>query len=496
MIAPGRVAHNPCGVGHTFGGEDVMTRRHSGRSTRTARKTGTVGCALIALTAALALYLSASTPTALAATCAGSTIDFVAHEDDSILFHDPQIPREIAAGRCVRTVFLTAGDAGLGSSYWLGREAGVRAAYAEMMNVSNTWSKSDAGVAGHPIPLFASTATPRVSLAFMRLPDGNKDGSGFSATGNRSLQKLWLGSVPSLTALDGTSSYTRSDLISVLRTLMISAGADRVLTQDFVGPFGDSDHSDHHATAYFTRTASRQYTTPHLLVGFQDYGIMNLPENLSSSDSQAKEATWFAYAPDDPNVCQTESSCQASVNVADWWHREYTAGAEFSGFSPTSGQPGTTVTLAGSGFTGATGVSFNGLPASFTVISDTSITARVPAGATTGFVTVTTTFGPAGSPSPFTVLGTAGSNVAAAAALTASSENTSTNQLASKTVDGFTDGAGTGDFTHEWATVGQKAGAWLNLQWSSPQTLGSITLFDRPNSSDQITGGTISFSDG
>jgi hypothetical protein len=65
-----------------------------------------------------------------------------------------------------------------------------------------------------------------------------------------------------------------------------------------------------------------------------------------------------------------------------------------------------------------------------------------------------------------------------------------------KAVDGFTDGNPLGSYMHEWATVGQKAGAWLNLQWSSPQTLGSITLFDRPNTNDQITGGTISFSDG
>jgi hypothetical protein len=147
-------------------------------------------------------------------------------------------------------------------------------------------------------------------------------------------------------------------------------------------------------------------------------------------------------------------------------------------------------------FTGASAVSFNSVAASFTVVSDTSITATVPAGSVTGAVTVTTTQGPATSPRPFTVLGTAGSNVAGAATVTALSENTSTGQLAVKAVDGYTDGASSGDYMDEWAKVGQKAGAWLNLQWSSPQTLGSITLFDRPNSNDQITGGTITFSDG
>ena len=309
----------------------------------------------------------------------------VAHEDDSILFQDPEISREIAAGRCVQTVFVTAGDAGDGSSYWLAREAGARAAYAELMSVPDSWTQTDAGVAGHPIPVFVSTAQPGVSLAFMRLPDGNENGAGYSSTGNRSLEKLWRGSVSSLSAVDGSSTYARSDLISVLGTLLSSAGADRVVTQDFVGTFGDGDHSDHHATAYFTRSASRQYAAPHLLVAFQDYGIANLPANLPSSESTAKENTFFAYAPDDVHVCQTESACQTTPYSA-WWQREYLAGAEFSDFAPGSGEPGTTVTLSGSGFTDASGVSFNGVPASFTVDSDTSLTAQVPVGAVTGFV--------------------------------------------------------------------------------------------------------------
>ncbi|CEJ07855.1 Cell wall-binding protein, partial [Acididesulfobacillus acetoxydans] len=68
-----------------------------------------------------------------------------------------------------------------------------------------------------------------------------------------------------------------------------------------------------------------------------------------------------------------------------------------TGVSPTSGSTvgGTTMTITGSGFTGATGVSFGGTAAtSFTVNSDTSITAISPAHATgTVDVTVTTALG-------------------------------------------------------------------------------------------------------
>jgi len=62
----------------------------------------------------------------------------------------------------------------------------------------------------------------------------------------------------------------------------------------------------------------------------------------------------------------------------------------FVTFMHASGKVGGTGGILGQGFTGTTSVSVNGTPASFKVVSDTFLKATVPAGATTGFVTVTT----------------------------------------------------------------------------------------------------------
>ena len=78
--------------------------------------------------------------------------------------------------------------------------------------------------------------------------------------------------------------------------------------------------------------------------------------------------------------------------------------APFVSFVQAAGKVGQTGGILGQGFTGTTSVTLNGIPADFTVVSDTFIKATVPSGATTGYVTVTTPTGVLTSNVPFHVI--------------------------------------------------------------------------------------------
>jgi hypothetical protein len=90
---------------------------------------------------------------------------------------------------------------------------------------------------------------------------------------------------------------------------------------------------------------------------------------------------------------------------------------------------------------------------------------------------------------------TFGLNVALQATLSASSAREASGQGAAKAADGVVDGY-PGDGTREWVTGGEGAGAWIQMDWSTPQVLGKVVLYDRPNSDDQMLAGTIVFGDG
>lgn len=148
-----------------------------------------------------------------------------------------------------------------------------------------------------------------------------------------------------------------------------------------------------------------------------------------------------------------------------------------TGFSPTSGPPGTSVTLNGSGFTGATQVTFNSVPATFAVNSDSQITATVPE-TTSGQIRVTTPGGSFTTSTSFTVTPPPPSNVAPS--VNAGADQTTTlpgpvTLNGSVTDDGLPAGA---MITQSWSTVSAPAGAVVTF--SNPTQATTSATFSNP----------------
>lgn len=384
-------------------------------STGEGRVVTWVRCAVVAvlLFAGSALAFPVS-----AATCSVRQMYVVAHEDDSLLFQSPDLLRAVRSGACVTTVYLTAGDAGRGSPYWSAREAGANAAYATMAGVSNGWTRGTITVAGHSVVSYRASGAPTLTQVFLRLPDGNGSGSGFSRYGYESLQKLWTGAISRMHPVDGSAAYTAPGLTRTLVALMASQQVTAIRAHDYVGGFGGGDHSDHYASAYFARAAHRQYATPHTFTGYQGYATSSRAQNVFGDDLTRKQDAFYAYARYDLSVCGSATACAGTLTAA-WLRRQYVVGSES---------------------------------------------------------------GPTG-------------NRARSATASASSENLSTGQTAAKAIDGIVAGY-PGDYTREWATVRGGAGSWLRLTWASAVTVRRVVLYDRPNTSDQITAATLRFDDG
>jgi LmbE family N-acetylglucosaminyl deacetylase len=235
------------------------------------------------------------------------TLNVVAHEDDDLLFINPAVSDDIQAGRCVVTLFVTAGDAGRMPSYWRAREQGAMAAYAEMAATPDEWVEDTTVVASRGIARF-KLLDANVTLLFLRLPDGH----GNPARPGETLQRLWRGEITAIRPLTSSNRYTRNSLIATLTALMDATAPNEIRTLDYMGVYGDGDHNDHHTAAYFTYEAQKNYRTPHHISGYMGYPLEKEPENLPDPVRTEKLAAFLAYAPYDVKVCQTADSCTAN----------------------------------------------------------------------------------------------------------------------------------------------------------------------------------------
>ncbi len=244
------------------------------------------------------------------------TMAIVAHEDDDLLFLSPDLLHDVRAGHCVRTVYVTAGDANRDMDYVRSRELGIQAAYAQMARQPDAWDPATLAIGGQALSTWRLRADPRLSLVFMHLPDGDRDGGGFERNGFRSLQKLMHHDVDTIATVDGASHYTLASLDTVLAALVEGYAPDTIRAQD---PRPQVlDHSDHKAVAMLIQRID--YRRPHTLVRYVDDVTLAYLPNLGTQDGIDKTAVFATYAAHDPELhC---IACWYSP-YAYWVQRQY-----------------------------------------------------------------------------------------------------------------------------------------------------------------------------
>lgn len=252
-----------------------------------------------------------------------------AHYDDDLLFAGSRLDEAIDAGHFVRTVFLTAGDAGKGDAYAAGRERGIRQAYNEMRGSHADWSSTTVTLdTGAIVTAWQPDDTDRITLIFFRLPDGNMNGKGFASTGYANLPKLANNTIGSLSDLDGTYSITWQQLIDSIAQLIQRFAPSSILTSvpSESQKWSSGDHPDHRTAGTITRAAWQQAGYPGDLLAYAiGYQTETYSANISGSALDKKIDTFRAYSANDTVVdkCTNHQTCLKVPRFGSWLQRQY-----------------------------------------------------------------------------------------------------------------------------------------------------------------------------
>jgi LmbE family N-acetylglucosaminyl deacetylase len=260
--------------------------------------------------------------------CRNNVMNIVAHQDDDLLFMNPDLVTGIQDGDCVHTVYITAGDGGQSSYYWLNRQLGSEAAYDYMTGSKNSdWVDHIVKLANNEyIDVDSPRDNNKISLIFMHLPDGGLKGQGFKSNNFESLAKLYSGQIKVIHAVDGQSSYTSSQLVAALTKLMQFYQPDLIRTQANYVSTVFPDHSDHMTVGDFVKRAVTSYDpsdnglTVKYYIGYPIHAML---PNLNDAQFEEKLNIFLAYSAFDPGACQTVQKCETTPTYNAYLHSEY-----------------------------------------------------------------------------------------------------------------------------------------------------------------------------
>jgi LmbE family N-acetylglucosaminyl deacetylase len=274
-------------------------------------------------------------------------LSFVAHPDDDLLFMNPDQDDAIRQGRCVHTVYLTAGDRGEGMAYTLARERGIMAAYADMAGTADAWNTDGLAVGQHTLVRHTLRANPRVQLIMVRLPDPWLGPGWGSLTPMSRLESVPHARVRSYAPYPDT--YTRRELVHMLADLIRQENpqAIRLMDPSITTPYralcwrcAGHDHPDHIAGARLVERAMAHAPGPYTRTTYLNYPSQERQANLDASQTARKTEIYLRYAVDDPKTCPPGVPCTKPTGPeAAWVGRQYYAQPAATPLQAGTGRP-------------------------------------------------------------------------------------------------------------------------------------------------------------
>jgi len=243
-----------------------------------------------------------------------------AHEDDWQLWQSPMTYYDYQNGDNLLFITATAGDGGQGASWWQAREAGQEASVRALAGSGLAEASSSVNICYTAVgqvchSIWHYTYGDRTTSFFMRLPDGNLNGSGFASTGFHSLPKLRDGRDLTLTALDNSATYVSwADFYLTLQAIVSTYAPydsttwlnapefDRAMVTG--GPNSDCPscpgHADHLAVADAVYQITVGLNAPWGRAFFIDYPMgwndTRYPANLDATMYAIKKSFFMAYS--------------------------------------------------------------------------------------------------------------------------------------------------------------------------------------------------------
>lgn len=242
----------------------------------------------------------------------------VAHQDDDLIFMQPDVADLAARRGGLTNVYVTAGNGRRGVVAADRRYRGLMEAYAWAAGAPSRWSCGWIALAGH-LAEHCRLDGGKVSLVFLGYPDGGKEGEQPD-----SLLRLWSGGIAGAdTIARRPTRYDQGGLIAAVAEVIAQTAPTTIRSLELAATHG-RDHADHEVVGALAMIAALAAGHEHALLSFRGYASEEAPENVTGAPYERALAMLARYHACASGCASCGSACR-TINDAHqiWAHRRY-----------------------------------------------------------------------------------------------------------------------------------------------------------------------------